>query len=611
MIVLLGILLGALLFFWANEWLGLIPAVCVLVLYTLEPNVAAHATLVTTDLGVTCFMFGTVYFLWRVCRRRTVPDLAGLALCFALAIVTKFSAVLLAPIVVLLLLLATRRHGLSVTTATGLMALVTAAAFVAIWTVYGFRYSPSASPGWLFDLHRPETASDPELASLAGWIDFHRLLPNAFTEGFLYSFTSVKGLGGFLAGDYSVEGWWYYFPFAFLIKTPLALLALLAVGVFAFVRRRDVTWSTAPFVMVPIVVYMSVSMATGVNVGLRHILPIYPFVLLIAAAAVKELVTGNRTARLVAAGIGLAAAAEFAAVYPHNLTFFNQLAGGPDNGFRYLTDSNLGWGQNLKPLKTWMDRNRIAHVNLAYFGQADPAYYEIDCTYLPGSPTFAQTSIARPRLPGYVAISSTVLSGVYLQPHLRLLYAPFRNLEPVAVIGNSIRVYWVERWPDTTGPEVRVADVEDHRILGDALLYGMRWPTRAVRHYLEYLTYHPNQTETLLNAAVALSESDQPDQSLAMLQRAVDADPDSGEAHFLLARVLAARANFDAAALHAARATALRPDDPVAHDLLGRIRAVQGDAAQAEDLFLRALELDPTYQDARAHLREIRRAASR
>ena len=69
--VLLGVVLGLLLFCWVGEWLGFRAAVVALGLYTIEPNIAAHSSLVTTDLGVTCFMFGAVYFLWRTSRRLT------------------------------------------------------------------------------------------------------------------------------------------------------------------------------------------------------------------------------------------------------------------------------------------------------------------------------------------------------------------------------------------------------------------------------------------------------------------------------------------------------------------------------------------------------------
>ena len=140
--VLLGILLGALLFAWAYEWLGFWPATGALTLFTFEPNLMAHSSLVTTDLGSTCFIFGTLYFLWRTCRRLSAGNLAGLTVFFVLAIISKFTAALLAPIVILLLgIWICRQTPPSCRAKAGLAAgIVVGLALVswlAIWAVYG------------------------------------------------------------------------------------------------------------------------------------------------------------------------------------------------------------------------------------------------------------------------------------------------------------------------------------------------------------------------------------------------------------------------------------------------------------------------------------------
>src|SRR5437667_638233 len=94
MIVVLGVGLGVLVFCWVNEWLGFWPAVVTLAFYTIEPNIAAHSSLVTTDFSIACFIFGTLYFLWRTCRRPSVGNLAGLVAFFVLANIRTSSALL-------------------------------------------------------------------------------------------------------------------------------------------------------------------------------------------------------------------------------------------------------------------------------------------------------------------------------------------------------------------------------------------------------------------------------------------------------------------------------------------------------------------------------------
>jgi tetratricopeptide (TPR) repeat protein len=148
---------------------------------------------------------------------------------------------------------------------------------------------------------------------------------------------------------------------------------------------------------------------------------------------------------------------------------------------------------------------------------------------------------------------------VYLQPAWRVFYRPFRDLDPVAVVGHSIRVYWVDRWPDTTGRDAEGADLEVHRFLGDALLLAQRWPSRALRHYRVYLKERPNEARTLVNAAVALALTDDTDGAIQMLRTAVDVDPEHGEARLTLAEFLFAQGNLEGARMHAERAVLLLP----------------------------------------------------
>ena len=451
MVVVLGVVLGVLLFCWVNEWLGFEAAVVALAFYTIEPNIAAHSSLITTDLGVTCFIFGAVYFLWRTCCRPSALNVAGLTAFFVLAVISKYSALILGPIVVFPLAFATLRlRTLKLMTALGILALLASTSWIAIWAVYGFRYMPSASDSWLLHFQDQPLVLQrvPALAGIVNWIDSRRLLPNIFTQGFLLGQAKAQVRGAFLAGDYSDVGWWYYFPVAFLIKTPVALILLLAGGMAACVKRWRL-WGRegTVFVVLPIVVYLGTAMTARINIGLRHILPIYPLVLVAAAAGAKELLAAKRSrGRIVLGVLTLFWLLEFGRAYPNNLAFFNQLVGGPANGSKYLVDSNLDWGQDLKPLKGWMDRNGVANINLAYFGSADPAYYHITGTYLPGSPFFVpDRSISLPQLPGYVAVSVTVLSGVYFDGRGRAFYKALRDQEPLADIGHSIHVYWVER----------------------------------------------------------------------------------------------------------------------------------------------------------------------
>jgi Dolichyl-phosphate-mannose-protein mannosyltransferase len=464
MIVLLGVLLGVLLFCWARQLFGFWPSVFVLGFYTIEPNILAHSRLVTTDFGVTCFAFGTAYFLWRTARRLTLGNLFGLVAFFALAQASKFSAVLLGPVVLVLLVarafqksawparmgtfteLSTRRKRLSA--AAVIFATLVLAAWGAIWAAYDFRYLPSATPAWRMEFYKDPGILHrvPTLTPAVAWVDQHRLLPNAYMEGFLLAQAKAQKRSGFLAGSYRTEGWWWFFPFAFLIKTPISVIALSAAGLILALNRWRRLIDDAMYVLLPVAAFLSAALLANLNIGLRHILPIYPFALLLSGYAITKLSAQRpRPLRLILAAFSLLAIVEFAVVCPHYLAFFNQFVGGPSHGHEYLVDSNIDWGQDLKGLKQWMDQHDVHHINLSYFGTADPGYYKIDETCLPGGPFFEEKRVSAPALPGYVAVSVTNLRGLYFPEASRSFYQPLLEMKPVAMIGYSIYVYWVDR----------------------------------------------------------------------------------------------------------------------------------------------------------------------
>ena len=609
MIVVWGVVLGLLIFAWTYEWLGFVPAILALAFYTVEPNLAAHASLVTTDFGITCLVFGTIYFLWRTCRRASAFNVAGLAGFFALALVSKFSGLILLPLVTVLVAWAVLGPPrIARRTAAVIAVLLLVTGYTAIWAAYGFQYAPHRGEERLLRVDTSATARQdaPALAAALGWLDAHRLLPNAFSQGLLYSQVTAGRLPAYLAGDYSQDGWWYYFPAAFLLKTPAPLTALMAAGLFACVRWRSrLGTESQPYLVVPVAVFFAAAMTSDINVGLRHILPVYPFLLVLAAAGAAWLLAEARVAgRVMVAALTASAAIGFAAVYPDTLTFFTWLVGGPSKGSKYLADSNLDWGQHLKALKQWTDDHGVSHINLAYFGTADPAYYGIECTHLPGAPTFAVDDIARPRLPGYVAISATVASGVYLDPRWRLFYRGFRDRVPVAEIGHSIRVYWLDTWPEPA-EAASGSDVGVHADLADALLFGMQWPEHAAAHYRTYIRHRPDDAEAMGRLGLALLSLGASGEAIERLQRAVALAPGNARPRRTLAEALVNAGRADEAAPHAERAVALSPDDPAAHDVLGVTLVLRGRFVEARQQFEHALAVAPGYQPAREHLDRI------
>ena len=445
MVLLLGVALGVLLHRWARALYGPLPAAAALALCLVEPNLLAHAAVVSTDLPVTLAFYATAWFLWRTATQPSTPHVVGLALACAIANVTKFSALLLLPLVAATLATAAWRGLLPRRTAVAAVLATLGTTWAVIWAAYAFRYAPSPTPDWLFS---PATLpwqglAGSRLERVVAWFDTHHLLPNAYANGFLLGQAKAVQRDAYFLGEVSPNGWLGYFPFVLAVKTPAATLLLYVAGLVMVLRRLRRSHHEL-FVLLPLVAYGAAAISSNLNIGLRHILPLVPFLLLLAAGAAQVLLdSGERAARILLGVLLAASGMEVGSVIPDQLAFFNRMVGGPAAGHLYVVDSNLDWGQDLKGLAAWMRENDVAHINLAYFGTADPSAYGIDHTWLPGAPFFAEDT-QKPRLPGFVAISETVLTGVYWGPAVRQLYAPLKEQEPVAVIGHSIRVYRVE-----------------------------------------------------------------------------------------------------------------------------------------------------------------------
>jgi len=244
-------------------------------------------------------------------------------------------------------------------------------------------------------------------------------------------------------GRVSTIGWWYYFPVAFLFKTPVSTLLLLFATLLFFPKVREAPWSSLNFLLLPAVVVFFFTSRQHINIGLRHVLPAYPFLLVLIARVVRYGSKHQKLARWILGLLCIWAVWEAALIYPHYLAYFNGLVGGPSGGRYMLVDSNLDWGQDLKGLKGYMERHGIRQVKLAYFGLSDPAYYGIDYDLLPsyaimGQPICKEGSPAVLEFKGTMAVSATLLQGLYCPADF---YRILRGMEPIANIGYSIYIF--------------------------------------------------------------------------------------------------------------------------------------------------------------------------
>lgn len=324
-VLLLGLLGGIVLFSTARLLFDRTIAVIALFLYALSPNIVAHASLASLDYPITFFVLLTITAALVFVRKPRAFSFLGLCVSLGLALATKIQAILLLPL--LAVIFAAHARPLR---AHPKASLKTAAAALLLLLLVPLLLIN------LFYLHPP---------LLKG----NGVLPGEFVSALEQKiFHAEEGHFAYLMGKYSEQGWWYYFPLAILFKTPLAVLILLIPAIF-----RKPSRETLLFLLLPAAVFLAAGMRSRVNIGLRHVLMIYPFLDILAAAGAARLWnTKLRSVKLALAGPVAAAAflvsmaVSATLTVPHQLAYFNLLAGGPDNGHKILIDSNLDWGQN-------------------------------------------------------------------------------------------------------------------------------------------------------------------------------------------------------------------------------------------------------------------------
>lgn len=447
----LTILLGLVVFAATNEMFGGAAAFIAMALLVFEPNLLAHGATVTTDMGVSLGIFAAVYAFYRYRRRPSAVRLlvAGVAAGFSLAV--KHTGLLVFPILFLLAFcewaaereLRSARNALRHTGALMVLGLI---AVLVLWSAYGFRYA--ARP--------PGLELNPPLSTFAGEVKPHeatailtlarwRLLP----ESYLFGLADVRHVAdesqSYLFGKVYPHGVWFYFPAAFLIKSTLGFLGLLILAAAAIATRRLKRPREVLFLTIPPALFLLVSMFSGLNIGLRHILPIYAFLIALIGGGVEVWLRGHRRWIYAVAGLLMLHAISSLRCYPVYLAYANEAWGGPENTYRLLTDSNTDWGQQLKGASRYLKARGVSQCWFAYFAQtaADPAYYGIPCKPLPtiSSLWLGELSDVPRVIDGPVLISMGTLSGYETGPGALNPYDHFQRLQPSARIDHGIFVY--------------------------------------------------------------------------------------------------------------------------------------------------------------------------
>ena len=449
-------LLTALVVFLATrEMFGRGAAFVALILLTFDPNLLAHGALITNDVGFACFMLLSVYTFYRFVKSPAALRLVVAGASVGLALAVKHTGVLIVPILFLLALSEILRNVFAsdrekITRHTlktlGSLVLIMLIGWVVLWSFYRFRYD--ARPHGL--------QLNPPLAEYVKGLEPHEAWPistmarlRILPESYLYGLVDIKLTANYytsyVLGKVYAHSVWFYFPVTFLIKSTVGVLALSLLSLAVVVSGRLSRGREILFLLVPPGVYLVVALTAGMNIGVRHVLIVYVFVYVLIGGAAWALIRRSRRWAYIVGALLLLHLGSSLMAFPNYIAYGNELWGGPSQTYRYLSDSNADWGQQLKSVKQYLDQRGVKDCWFVYFaeGVAEPSYYGIPCKPLPTINTlWLNLPIEVPEsIDGPVLISAANLSGFEFGPGSLDPYDQFKRLSPTAVIDRGVFVF--------------------------------------------------------------------------------------------------------------------------------------------------------------------------
>ena len=473
MMSIFGAALCLLIFRIGREFFGIVGGLLAETIAAFDPNFLAHSPLVTSDVAAAFFFTAAVWTCWRLFQKITPAKLLIAALNLSGLFLTKFSAPLVLPVLgamSILQIVSSSKISLQFPRlriafaekwkkACAIAAawfVLGAILFVAIWASCSFRYSAwtdnrasheGTSWHWsyLLEYHGPFENS-------ISFARTHHLLPEGYLYGFAYVRKHEIDRPAFLDNQWSIVGFRTFFPRAFVYKTPLPFLLLLALAIYAAMASHR-SWKIEN-IFNPLwgfaLLYGAFAVTAQLNIGHRHLLPIYPALIVASAAVVRLIQTRQRVIFAGAVGILLVwQIGESFAIRPNYLAYFNEVAGGPSRGYTHLADSSIDWGQDLPALKTWLDDHPTVvagkPAHLAYFGTADPRWYEIDAKLLEPGKHFSREPL--PLTGGVYCVSATTLQSIYAleigpwcapyEQHYQTMLAEMQRVQKNATISTN------------------------------------------------------------------------------------------------------------------------------------------------------------------------------
>lgn len=521
-VLVFAVALAVLLFFASKEMFGVEAGLIALTIYAFDPTVLVNAPFVTTDVGAAFGFFASVYTFYRFVKKVTWARIAICGAAVGVALGSKHSAVLLLPILILLGVgeIAGRRKmngqwlRRDQTRILAGMAAIAAISIFVLWGIYGFRFAMRPEGVAMRSLAEETELLSPQMKAILLFFARFHLLPESYLFGFADVQQVADVLPTYFFGKVYVHGMWFYFPVMLSLKWSAGILGLLALAIFAFATGKIRRPREVSFLVLPAVLYLGAAMASPLNIGVRHSLPVFPFVFALIGGGTAWLVQGKKIWLVPVTALLLWHIVDSLRMFPNYLPYANAFWGGPSKTHLYFTDSATEWGEELKWVKQWTDAHNVKQCWFAYSPAPFllPSDYGVPCRILPTFDTWLEEDLSVPAVVhGPILVSYPDLNGFEFGTKVRNPYESLFERKPDDVIANAVAVYY----GDFALPEA------------SAMQY--------VKHGLQLLNQHPE--EALTEARQAVSAAPQGFSSNWLLGDALVAngDPDSALAAFQVA----------------------------------------------------------------------------
>jgi 4-amino-4-deoxy-L-arabinose transferase-like glycosyltransferase len=385
--IFLTLTLGVLIFFIVYKYWKEKAAIIALILYCFNPIVIAHGHLVTTDIGVSLGFVLTVYGLSELIKKRSFSNFLIFVLGLSVAFLSKFTAVILIPCILVALiyqlLFLKKLDKKSFWGICGWILVSFIVVALIIFACYGFDYKIAGDMKSFKQALSNNPAYNPSLGNLLDKLNSVRyvLVPKYFFKGIslVIGHTQI-GHSAYLLGMSSKTGWWYYFPIVFLVKNSVFFIILFTFSIYFSVKSKDKN-GFSQILLVFGIVYFLFAMTSKANLGVRHILP---FIVLLCIYISRIILVKDAKKKFLIWTMVTIIALESIFVFPYYMSYFNPLFGGRKKGYQVASDSNSDWGQDLKRIKSFIDKNETEiskctklYVSYGWNGEAALDYYKI------------------------------------------------------------------------------------------------------------------------------------------------------------------------------------------------------------------------------------------